>query len=179
MGGYVWHMRSTVISAIPATDTQPVAPPISGTAEQVTFYIAYDSPGVLLPETDTLPLPSDHQQRALELLRALIARYAGKSSSHALAQGSDIREVYLVDPGMAVIDCNTNFANGHRSGILVEELTLTSMVQTLAANIPGITRVKFLVEGKERETLAGHADLMNVYVVADIAQMASALQASQ
>jgi hypothetical protein len=77
------------------------------------------------------------------------------------------------------VDFNADLANGHRSGIFVEELTLASVVQTLSNNLPGITRVKFLVEGKERETLAGHADLTEMYNVNDVAEMASALQASQ
>jgi hypothetical protein len=79
---------------------------------------------------------------------------------------------------VAVIDFNADLANGHRSGILVEELTIASVVQTLTANVPGITRVKFLVDGKERETLAGHADLTGVYDVNHVGQMASALEAS-
>ena len=53
---------------------------------------------------------------------------------------------------------------------MVEELTLASMAQTLAANLPGITRVKLLVDGKERETLAGHVDLMGFYSTAAAAK---------
>lgn len=179
MGAYVWHMRRVAVSEMPVADAQPVAPPASGSSEQVTLYVAYDSPGVLLPEVDSLPLPADRQQRARELLRALISRYLDKSSPHTLAPGSDIREVYLMDPGLAVIDINAELANGHRSGILVEELTVASMVQTLSSDVPGITQVKFLVDGKERETLAGHADLMGIYDVNNVGQMVSALQASQ
>jgi Sporulation and spore germination len=179
MGAYVWHMRRVVQSEAPAADTQPVAPPASGATEQATLYIAYDSPGILLPEAASMPMPEDRQQRALALLRVLIGRYLEKSSPHELAPGSDIRDVYIVDPGLAVIDFNAELANGHRSGILVEELTIASVTQTLSSNISGITRVKFLVEGKERETLAGHADLTGVYDVTNVGQMASALQASQ
>lgn len=179
MGAYVWHMRRSAASEVPATNTQPVAPPVSGPTEQVTLYIAYDSPGILLPETAVLPLPQDRQQRARELLHALISRYVEKPSTHVLAPESDIRDVYLVDPGLAVIDFNDDLANGHRSGILVEELTLASVVQTLSSNVSGISRVKFLVDGKERETLAGHADLTGVYDVNSVAQMVSALQESQ
>jgi len=99
-----------------------------------------------------------------------------KSSSHALAPGSEIRDVYLVDPGLAVIDVNDAFADGHRSGILVEELTVASLVQTLATGIPGINRVKVLVGGRERETLAGHVDLSGFYDVSAVGQMVAELQ---
>jgi len=42
-------------------------------------------------------------------------------------------------------------------------MTLASMIESLTANVPGISKVKFLVDGRERETLAGHADLMSFY----------------
>jgi hypothetical protein len=178
MGFYVWHMRgvsSTELSA--ATHQAAVAPPVLGSSEQVTLFIAYDDIGVLRAESFRIPLPEERQQRAEELLRTLLNVYLDKSSPHALGVGSEVRNVYLVEPGLAVIDLNTAFANGHRSGILVEELTVASLVQTLSANVAGITRVKILVDGKERDTLAGHADLTNFYDVAAVNQLAAQLQA--
>jgi hypothetical protein len=52
-------------------------------------------------------------------------------------------------------------------------------VETLAQNLPGIQRVKILVNGKERDTLAGHADLSIFYDVSSINQMMSQMAASQ
>ena len=78
---------------------------------------------------------------------------------------------------MAVIDVNSDFLDGQTSGILAEELTIASMIQTLSANIPGLMRVKILANGKERETLAGHADLSGFYDVAQIADLARQLSA--
>jgi spore germination protein GerM len=124
-------------------------------------------------------LPSVRQQRAEEVLRALITLYLDKSSPHPLPPGSDIRSIYLVDPGLAVIDINAAFADGHRSGVLAEELTVASLIQTLSANIPGILKVKILVEGRQRETLAGHADLSNFFDVSAINQLSSQLQSTQ
>jgi len=84
--------------------------------------------------------------------------------------------VYLVGPGLAVVDLNAAFADGHRSGVLVEELTIVSLAQTLSANIPGITQMRILVDGKSRDTLAGHADLSSTYDVASLGQLVSQLQ---
>ena len=180
MSVYVWHMRSRVDrSESSATNTQPVAPPVSGATEQVTLYVAYDDAGVLRPKPVRIPLPTGRQERAAELLRALLNLYLDKFSPHPLGAGSEIRDVYLVDPGLAVIDLNAAFADSHRSGVLVEELTVVSLVETLSANIPGITRVKFLVEGNERDTLAGHADLSNFYDVPAITQVVAQLQNAQ
>lgn len=180
MSFYGWHMRGRA-AAVPvvATDTRPVVAPVAGPTEVVTLFVAYDDLGVLRAQSARIPMPSVRQQRAEELLRALIALYLDKSSSHPLPPGADIRGIYLVDPGLAVVDLNAAFADGHRSGVLAEELTVASFIQTLAANVPAILRVKILVEGKERETLAGHADLSNFFDVSAVNQLTSQLQAPQ
>jgi Sporulation and spore germination len=180
MSLYVWRMPGRAERGEPsAANTQPVAPPVSGSTEQVTLYVAYDDAGVLRPKAVRIPLPVGRQERAAEMLRALLTLYLDKFSPHPLAAGSEIRDVYLVDPGLAVIDLNAAFADSHRSGVLVEELTVVSLVQTLSANIPGITRVKILVEGLERDTLAGHADLSNFYDVPAVTQVVAQLQNAQ
>ena len=177
---YIWRMQGRVDRGEPSTvNTQPVAPPVSGSTEQVTLYVAYDDPGVLRRQEIRIPLPDGRQERATEVLRALLNLYLDKGSPHPLGAGSAIRDLYLVEPGLAVIDLNAAFADNHRSGILVEELTAVSLVQTLSANISGITRVKILVEGKERDTLAGHADLSNLYDVPAVTQVVAQLQNAQ
>lgn len=177
MSFYLWHMHGREAAVQPAAnDARPVAPPVSGPTEPVTLYIADDDSGTLRPQAARIPLPAGRQQRAEELLRALLSIYLDHSSPHVLATGSEVRGVYLVDPGLAVVDTNAAFADGHRSGVLVEELTVASLVQTLSANIPGITRVKILVEGKQRDTLAGHADLTGFFEVGAVNQMVVALQ---
>jgi len=176
MGFYVGRVRGRVQQPEPAADSRPVAPPAPGPTERVTLYVAYDAGGVLRAQPASIPLPSARQQRAAELLRALLDVYLGKDSPHSLAPGSDVRAVYLVDPGLVVVDLNAAFANGHRSGVLEEELTVASMTQTLSANLPDILRVKFLVEGRERDTLAGHADLSSMYDTIAVSQLAAQMQ---
>jgi hypothetical protein len=180
MGLYAWHIRGRMTGTETATaEAHPLAPPVNGTTEQVTLFVAYDDPGVLRTQSARIPLPSGRQQRAEELIRTLLQIYSAKSSPHPLASGAEIRDIYLVDPGIAVIDTNGAFADGHRSGILVEELTVDSIIQTLMANIPGITQTKILVEGKTRDTLAGHVSLSDFFDSAAVATMTSSLQAGQ
>lgn len=180
MSLYAWHMRGRAAATpVPSLDSGPVVAPVAGNTERVTLFVAYDDIEVLRSQSAQIPMPSVRQQRAEEVLRALIALYLDKSSPHPLPPGSDIRSVYLVDPGLAVIDVNAAFADGHRSGVLAEELTVTSLIQTLSENIPGVLKVKILVEGKQRDTLAGHADLSNFFDVSAINQLASELQSAQ
>ncbi len=157
-------------------DMRPVAAPVTGTPERVALFMASDSSGTIGRADVDFALPREHSERAREILRALVARYEAKGSPHQLPGGADVKDVYLVDDKTAVIDLNSVFAEAHRSGILVEELTIASMIQTLVGNAPGITRVKFLVDGHERDTLAGHADLSNFYDVAAVSALASQLQ---
>jgi hypothetical protein len=180
MSMYVWQVRGRVDRApTPETNTQPVAPPVSGATEQVTIYVAYDDVGVVRPKSVRVTLPVGRQERAGEILRSLLNVYEDKFSPHPLAPGSEIRDVYLVEPGLAIVDLNAVFADSHRSGVLVEDLTVVSLVQTLSANIPGIIRVKFLVEGRERDTLAGHADLSIFYDVPAVTRAVAQLQNTQ
>jgi hypothetical protein len=177
---YAWHMRKTVAATpVVSTDTRPLAPPVAGPTERVVLYVAHDDDGTLRPESAQIPLPSGRQERAEELLRALLSLYLDKSSPHVLGPGADIRSVFLVDPGVAVIDVNSAFADTHRSGVLVEELTVTSLIHTISANTPGILKMKILVDGKERDTLAGHADLSDFYDVTAVNQLATQLQPGQ
>jgi Sporulation and spore germination len=143
------------------------------------LFIAHDEDGTLRGESAQIPMPSGRQQRAEELLRALLSRYLDKDSPHRLGAGADIRSVYLVDPGVAVIDVNSAFADTHRSGVLVEQLTVASLIQTISVNTPNLLKVKILVDGKDRETLAGHADLSSYYDVAAVNQLATQLQGGQ
>jgi spore germination protein GerM len=173
MGIYVRRMHHQESSPPSAADLQPVAPPPSGPTETVTLYIADDADGTLRAQSAQIPLPGGRQQRAEELLRALLRIYQQSGASHRLAPAADIRSIYLVAPGAAVIDLNTAFADQHRSGILDEQLTVNSLVETLAVNVPGVTRVRILVEGNARETLAGHADLTDFFDASTIAQTGS------
>ena len=177
---YAWHVRKTV-AATPAApvDTRPLAPPVTGPTEKVVLYVAQDDDGTLRAQPAQIPMPSGRQQRAEELARALISLYLEKNSPHVIGAGTEVRSVFLVDPGVAVIDMNGAFADSHRSGVLVEELTVASLIHTITANTPNILRVKILIDGKQRETLAGHADLSSFYEVAAVDQLASQLQAGQ
>jgi hypothetical protein len=150
----------------------PVTPPPTGKTEHIRVLVAYDDDRALRwRETDAF-LPTERNLRAKEVLRAALSQYFQVPSPHPLAKGADVKDVYLIGTDTVVVDTTAQFADGHPSGILLEEMTLTSLIETLTANVPGIARVKFLVDGKERETLAGHVDLMSFYSTAAIHDLA-------
>ena len=147
-------------------------PQTQGEIEHIRILVAYDDDLALRWRDAEVRLPADRTLRAREVLRAVLAQYQQRPSPHPLSSASDIRDVYLVGNDALLVDTNAAFADQHPSGILLEELTLASLVESLKANVPGIDKVKFVVEGKERETLAGHADLQSFYETRAVDELA-------
>ena len=156
--------------------TRPVAPPGAGPTQSVTLWVANDVDGTIRPREVQASLPAETGERAKHVLRLLFAAYLDRRSPHPIGDGADVRDIYKLGDDTLVIDLNAPFADAHRSGVFVEELTMLSMLESLSANVPNVTRVKFLVDGKERETLAGHADLHSYYDLAVATQTAKGLQ---
>ena len=155
-----------------AAEAAPAAPMVGGKQEHIQLLLAYDEDQALRWRPADVFLPADRNLRARETLRSVLAQYLQMPSPHPLAKGADIKDVYFISDDTMIVDTTTQFADGHPSGILLEELTLASLIETLTANVPGISKVKFLVDGKERETLAGHADLMSFYQTAAVHELA-------
>ncbi|HEV7521740.1 MAG TPA: GerMN domain-containing protein [Candidatus Angelobacter sp.] len=153
-------------------EAAPVAPLVGGKQEHIRLLLAYDEDQALRWRSADVFLPADRNLRARETLRSVLAQYLQMPSPHPLAKGADIKDVYFISNDTMIVDTTAPFADGHPSGILLEELTLASLIETLTANVPGIARVKFLVDGKERDTLAGHADLMSFYQTGAVHELA-------
>jgi hypothetical protein len=93
----------------------------------------------------------------------------GEHAATTLVAPTDPNALQPKNPGgeLAVINLRGSFVSAHPSGVEVESLTLLSIIGTLHANIPQIEQVRFLVDGQQRETLAGHADLLRTYPARD------------
>lgn len=177
MAAYLIRMRARAqdrLAAIP--DSAPMPIPVEAAPMQVTLLIANDEDGSLAPEQEQLALPGEATTRARTLLNDLFAEYAKPESPHPLAPVVAVDDVFLLPvpesnaahpQQMAVINLDGSFVDHQPSGILVENLTLLSILGTLHANFPQIAQVTFLVDGHARETLAGHADLSRTYLTAN------------
>jgi hypothetical protein len=168
---------------------------VDAPASAVTLYIPNDVDNSLAGSQRDLHLPQDDSARARVLLEALLDAFRDPQSTHRIGGATaastdnrnagggavrpkDIDEVYLMPipqasgsqpiPGkMAVVDFSAAFAQSHPSGIEPETLTLLAVIGTLHANLPAITQVRFLVDGHQQDTLAGHADFTRVYLASD------------
>lgn len=174
------QMRAAA-SAAPLVETGSSAP------QAVTLIVPNDVDDSLQPVQRNIALPASDDARARVLLDTLLESFRDPHSMHpvgvptaadeaAEAASPDVNagidEVYLMpvpqgEGTLAVVDFSAAFAASQPSGIEPETLTLMSIIGTLHANIPAITRVRFLIDGHAAETLAGHADLTRTYVAAD------------
>jgi Sporulation and spore germination len=158
-----------------AADNLPLTVLTDAPTEKITLLVANDTDGSLIPVERTFPMPKDTNARARVLIQKLLEEYAAPKSPHPIANASGVDEVFLMPVAqqknsagqMAVVNLNAAFVSAQPSGIEPETLTLLSIIATLHANLPQITEVKFLVDGRQKDTLAGHADLTRVYLASD------------
>jgi hypothetical protein len=178
LGIYAWRLKRKVArdEQIAAQQQLAMAPPANGPPTSVTLYVASDSDATLRKSQISIVVPPERSERERAVLRALFGAYLQSPSPHPIGAGADVRDVYLLDDDTAVVDTNSAFADAHPSGVLAEELTVASIVATLNADDSKIQRVKILVNGHERETLAGHADLQRFYLASNIGQVVKDLQ---
>jgi hypothetical protein len=176
MGFYLVHLKHKAESIAVGPATQQLVAPVNGPPAQMTLFVASDDDYSIRPISITSALPSDPGERGRASLHALILRYLAKDSPHPLGPGADVHDVYLLDPASAVVNLNGEFANAHRSGIEVEQLSIFSLVLTLKAQLPQLNRVRFLVDGKTRDTLAGHLDISDWMDIALVSAAAKDLK---
>ena len=77
----------------------------------------------------------------------------------AIPAATTLRALYLNERGTAFVDLSKDVSTAHTGGSQNELLTIYSIVNALTANLPAITSVQLLVDGKEVDTLAGHIEL--------------------
>ena len=176
MGGILWHLRNRAHKQMLAGQTSaPTQAPEVAPTVQATLMVASDADGTIVAQERALPLPADPGARARALLARLFEVYSMPGAQHPVPGGpTGVAQVFLVPEKpnsstdksgeLAVVNLTNAFANTHPSGIQTELLTVQSICSTLHTNLPQITQVRFLVDGKQRPTLAGHIDLTRTYL---------------
>jgi hypothetical protein len=180
MGFKLWQLRNRAHKRLLTGETtEPTKAPDVAPAEQATLIAANDLDNSLVPQMHSLPLPTDPGARARAVLGKLLDLYAAPDATHPVPGGAaSVAQVFLLPvPGtkstqasadqLAVVNLSGTFAASHPSGLETESLTVLSICATIHANLPNVTEVRFLVDGQQRPTLAGHADLTRTYLTAD------------
>jgi hypothetical protein len=143
---------------------QPISTPTDVNVQAQMYWLGAAPSASLEPSTIELPLSADPVERSKQLLNALITR-APAPERRTLPPEATLLAFYIQPDGTAIADFSDDVTSGMPSGILSEQLAVSSIAQTLGANATGIRQLKILVHGQEAETLAGHLDLYGVFPV--------------
>ena len=127
-------------------------------SQELTLYFADPRWTRLAPELRQVSAPGG----AVATLHAVVAALAeGPREGHAavLPASTRLRGAYLGRDGLAVLDFEEELERFYPGGASGEVLTVFAVVNSVAANVPGVERVQLLIGGSERETLAGHVKI--------------------
>jgi spore germination protein GerM len=142
-------------AAAPATPSTPAEPTRHIRAR--LYYMGADAVS-LQPVDSEVELGETPRDQARHLLEALLTTPQAPVVS-AIPAGTRLRSLYLTPAGIAYVDLSGEVSSKHPGGVLQELLTVYSVVYTLTENLPAVTSVQLLVDGRETDTLAGHVDL--------------------
>lgn len=137
----------------------PAAAPSASAARKIKtqlYYVGDDGVSLVSVERD-VPFVEGTVEQARAILTAQLALADGLMS--AIPAGTTLRALFLTNDGEAFLDLSQELSAGHAGGSTNELLTIYTLVNVLTTNLPAVTAVQLLVNGKEVETLAGHVDL--------------------
>jgi spore germination protein GerM len=136
----------------------PEAPPAAGRKITATLYYVSEDGMALVGAQREVPLGEPISEQARFIVEAQLGAAPAPFAS-AIPDGTTLRAVYVGARGDAFVDLSTDAAAKHRGGSLDELFTVYAIVNALTVNLPAVTDVQILVNGKEVDTLAGHVDL--------------------
>ena len=116
-----------------------------------------DDSGMRLVEVEREVIVDEATDKYTAAVETLLEEPDEENLTKIFPKNAAIRSVKVAD-GLATVDFDGGLTKNFVGGSTGEELLIGSVVDTLT-NFPEVTRVKFLVDGKEVETLSGHMDL--------------------
>ena len=150
-----WYKRSAGPTTATAT---PAALPTPGRKIKAhLFYVADDGTRLTDLERD-VAFGEGTAEQARQIVEAQIAPTVEPLVS-AVPPGTKLRTLFVTQRGEAFVDFSGELVTRHSGGSTDEVLTVYTIVDALTANLPAVTSVQVLVDGKQIETLAGHVDL--------------------
>jgi spore germination protein GerM len=149
-----WYSRTQ-----PQTATAPAATQdqTGRTIKARLFYVSADGMSLTSVETD-VPYADGPTDQARRIVEAQIAPVADPLVS-AIPAGTKLRDLFVASGGRAYVNLSPEISAMHPHGATDELLTVYTIVDALTENLPAISAVQILVDGKEIDTLAGHVDL--------------------
>lgn len=121
------------------------------------FYVNDQGTGLISREQEVMYGEGPVEQ-AKRIVEAQIATPQAPLVS-AMPTGTKLRTVFFTSGGELYADFSTELRQNHPGGTTNEILTVYTIVSVLMSNLPAISSVQIMIDGKEVDTLAGHFDL--------------------
>jgi spore germination protein GerM len=141
--------------------SQAVAPPAVQTPGRKIkarlYYVSMD--GTKLTGVDREVAYADGASAQAQAIVSAQLESVAEPLVSAIPHGTTLRALYLNEKGEAYVDLSREASSAHTGGTRDELLTIYAIVNALTSNLPAVTSVQLLVDGKEVDTLAGHIDL--------------------
>lgn len=139
----------------PGPAQTPDAPGTGEVPVRITLYFSDSQAEKLAPEEREVA--GKGEPLGETVVRELIRGPGKKGLLKTIPEGTRLLSFSVAD-GVARVDFSPEIQTRHWGGSSGEIMTVYSVVNSLA-EVKGIDKVQFLVEGKKVETLAGHMDM--------------------
>lgn len=147
-----WRTASAVASPSPTVPAPP------GRKIKARLFFVNDDGTRLTGVERDVAYADNAAEQAREVVAAQVSPVSEPLVS-AVPPGTTLRALFITDKGQAFVDLSREFAAAHPGGTVNELLSVYTIVNAVTANLPAVTSVQVLVDGKEVDTLAGHVDL--------------------
>jgi hypothetical protein len=152
-----------------AGTTAPSTPPPNAERKiTATLYFIAEDGMYLVGVQREVPFGDPLAEQARRIVMAQLAA-APEPFATAVPAGTTLRGIYVSERECdttgatckrdAFVDLSSEARTKHTGGALDELFTIYAIVNAITVNLPTISRVQILVDGKEVDTLAGHVDL--------------------
>lgn len=113
----------------------------------------------LVPESREIFDTATPGDRVKQIINDLLSGPTGPDALRALPASARLRQVYVLDGGVAYLDFGSELSQGLGGGSDSELLTLYSIINSVVLNVPEVSRVGILLNGRQADTLDGHIDI--------------------
>jgi hypothetical protein len=129
---------------------------------QILLYFSDVNERFLVPEKRYIPKTSSAEEQIRALVNALLE---GSKTGlvNTFPRNTKMQNVKIVSNNVAYLSFDKNLIKLHPGGSTGEMATVYSLANTITANIPRIKKVKFLVDGREIESIKGHLDTLQSF----------------
>ena len=152
----------------PAAPSGAAAAPAATKKITATLYYVSEDGMSLAGVQREVPFGEPIVEQVRQIVEAQVAA-APEPFAAAVPAGTMVRNVFVTERECgegstscqrdAFVDLSAEARTRHTGGALDEIFTIYAIVNAVTVNLPTVSRVQILVDGKEADTLAGHVDL--------------------